>query len=196
MSDRRPAPSSPAESTLSLLERARAGDQAAIDALFARCFPPLVRWARGRLPQWARDMADTQDVVQEAVAQTFKHLETFDARGEGALQAYLRQAVMNRIRDHIRRAGRRPAAGGELDSQIADERPSPLEEAVGRQAVERYEVALARLTPTDRELVVASVELGYTFEQLAEATGRASPDAARKAARRALVKLAEEMARG
>lgn len=195
MDDRRPAPSSPAETTITLLERARAGDRAAIDALFARCLPPLSRWARGRLPHWARDLADTQDVVQEALVQTFKHLETFDARGEGALQAYLRQAVMNRIRDHIRRVGRRQVTEV-IDSHVEDDSPSPLEQAVGRQAVERYEAALARLSDTDRELIVASVELGYTFEQLAEATGRASPDAARKAAKRALVKLAEEMARG
>jgi len=188
-------PSRPSDSTTTLLERARAGDRAAIDALFVRCVPPLVRWARGRLPQWARDLADTQDVVQEAVLQTFKHLETFDARGEGALQAYLRQAVMNRIRDHIRRVGRRPVSAA-LDSQHEDDRPSPLEEAVGGEALERYEAALARLSAADRELIVASVELGYSYEQLAEATGRASPDAARKAARRALVKLAEEMERG
>ncbi len=67
---------------------------------------------------------------------------------------------------------------------------------MGHEAVERYEAALARLSDADRELIVASVELGYSYEQLAEATGRASPDAARKAARRALVKLAEEMERG
>ena len=183
------------DSTITLLERARAGDRAAIDALFARCVPPLRRWARGRLPQWARDMADTHDVVQDAVIQTFKRMDTFDARGEGALQAYLRQAVMNRIRDHIRRVGRRPATT-ELDTQHVDDSPSPLEQAVGQQAVERYEAALARLTDTDRELIVATVELGYNYEQLAEATGRRSADAARKAARRALVKLAEEMDRG
>lgn len=183
------------DATSTLLERARAGDRAAVDALFARCLPPLLRWSRGRLPQWARDLAETQDVVQDAVIQTFKHLETFDARGEGALQAYLRQAVMNRIRDHIRRVGRRPVAT-ELDSQHEHADPSPLEQAVGRETVERYEAALARLSDADRELIVASVELGYTPEQVAEATGRASADAARKAARRALVKLAEEMGRG
>jgi RNA polymerase sigma factor (sigma-70 family) len=129
------------------------------------------------------------------VLQTFRHIETFDARGEGALQAYLRQAVMNRIRDHIRRVRRRPVAT-ELDSHHEDDGPSPLEHAVGREAVERYEQALTRLSDADRELIVASVELGYSFEQLADATGRASSDAARKAARRALVKLAEEMERG
>lgn len=198
MSERRHSPASrfdAADSTSTLLERARAGDAAAAEQLFARCVPILRHWARGRLPGWARDLADTEDVVQEAVLQTFRHIETFDARGEGALQAYLRQAVMNRIRDHIRRVGRRPVAT-ELDSHHEDESPSPLEHAVGREAVERYERALARLSDVDRELIVASVELGYSFEQLAEATGRASADAARKAARRALVKLAEEMERG
>lgn len=190
-----PRSGSSADTTLTLLERARAGDRIAIDALFARCMPPLLRWSRGRLPKWARDLADTEDVVQEAVLQTFKHLATFDARGEGALQAYLRQAVMNRIRDHIRRVGRRPV-GTELDSHHEHADPSPLEQAVGRETVERYEAALARLSDTDRELVVASVELGYSPQQVADATGRASADAARRAARRALVKLAEEMGRG
>ena len=184
------------DSTASLLARARAGDSAAIDALFTRCWPVLRRWARGRLPGWARDLADTDDVVQEAVLQTLRHLDGFDARGEGALQAYLRQAVMNRIRDHIRRVGRRPTPTV-LDPQHRDDdRPSPLEQAVGREALERYEAALSRLSDADRALIVASVELGYSYDQLAEATGRASPDAARRAARRALVKLAEEMGHG
>jgi len=164
-----PQPS--ADSTLSLLERARAGDSAAIDALFARCIPPLQRWARGRLPNWARDMADTHDVVQDAVVQTFKRIETFDARGEGALQAYLRQAVMNRIRDHIRRVGRRPVTS-ELDTAHEDPGPSPLEQAVGQEAIDRYEAALARLSETDRELIVASIELGYNYERRLEITGR------------------------
>ena len=188
-------PARPPDTTATLLERARVGDRAAADALFARCWPPLLRWARRRLPTWARDLADTQDVVQEAVVQTFKHLDRIDARGEGALQAYLRQAVLNRIRDHIRRVGRRPPSTF-LDSHHEDVAPSPLERAVGREAVERYEAALTRLSDADRELIIASVELGYSSEQLAEATGRASPDAARKAAKRALVKLAEEMDRG
>lgn len=182
------------EATSTLLERARAGDQAAVEALFARCVPILRRFARGQLPTWARDGSDTEDVVQEAVLQTFKNLKTFEARGEGALQAYLRQAVMNRIRDHIRRVSRRPSAV-DLDSQQEDDSPSPLEEAVGREALARYEAALARLSDTDRELIIATVELGYSFEHLAEITDRASADAARRAARRALVKLAEEMGR-
>jgi DNA-directed RNA polymerase specialized sigma24 family protein len=45
------------------------------------------------------------------VFQAFRRIEAFEVRGEGALQAYLRQAVLNRIRMEIRRVGRRPAVG-------------------------------------------------------------------------------------
>src|SRR5205809_5818333 len=109
----------PAESSLDLLERARAGDQSALNTLMARHLPRLRRWASGRLPRWARDVADTQDLVQETLLQTFKRIDRFESRGDGALQAYLRQGVLNRIRDEYRRAGRRPAAEA-LDSQAPD----------------------------------------------------------------------------
>src|SRR5688500_19892281 len=53
------------DSTLNLLQRARAGDADALDALIGRFLPRLQRWATGRLPGWARDLADTHDLVQE-----------------------------------------------------------------------------------------------------------------------------------
>jgi RNA polymerase sigma-70 factor (ECF subfamily) len=66
---------------------------------------------------------------------------------------------------------------------------------VGRQATQRYEQALARLRPEEREAIIARVEMGYSYERLAEALNKPSPEAARKAARRALIRLAEEMKR-
>jgi RNA polymerase sigma-70 factor (ECF subfamily) len=183
------------ETTFQLLERVRAGDQAALDALFARYLVPLRRWATGRLPRRARDAADTQDLVQETLLQTFKRIEAFEPRREGALQAYLRQALMNRIRDELRRYQRRGPAGA-LDSQMPDDGPSPLEHAIGQQATAEYEQALARLRPEDREAVIARVEMGCSYEDLAQALGKPTPDAARKTAQRALLRLAVEMNRG
>lgn len=180
------------ESTVTLLDRARAGDADALNALIARFLPRLRRWATGRLPHWARDLADTHDLVQETVVQAFKRIEAFEVRGDGALQAYLRQVLLNRIRKEIRRAGRRPETAA-LDSQIGDEGPSPLEAAVGREAVERYEAALGRLRPQDREVIVGHVELGLTNEELAAALGRPTANAARMAVERALYRLAKEM---
>jgi RNA polymerase sigma-70 factor (ECF subfamily) len=183
------------DSTRDLIDRARRGDQSAVELLFTRHLRPMQRWASGRLPQWARDLADTDDLVQDALLQTFKRLGEFEPRGSGALQAYLRQAVVNRLRDELRRKGRRPDETDIDDKSIAAS-GTPLEHAIGREALDHYEAALRRLKPDDRELIVARVEMEYTYEELAQALGKPSPEAARKAAQRALVRLAEEMKRG
>ena len=185
----------PLESTQSLIERARLGEPEALEQLFARHRKPLARWASGRLPKWARDISDTEDLVQETLLQTFKKIGDFEPRRVGALQAYLRQAVLNRIREELRRKGRQPHET-DLDDVEVDSAESPLEQAIGREAVERYEQALARLKAEEREAIIARVEMGYTYEELAEALGKPTPDAARKAAQRALVRLAEELKRG
>lgn len=187
-----PPPDASWPSTLSLLTRARAGDAEAMNDLFARYLPPLRRWASGRLPRWARDLADTPDLVQETLVQVFKRIEGFEHRGEGAFQAYLRQAVMNRIRNELRSADQRPERVA-LDEHAADNQPSPLEQAIGAQGVERYERALQQLREDERELVVARVEMGLTYSELAAATGKPSADAARMAVVRALARLIEAM---
>lgn len=73
------------ESTIRLIERARAGDEAALSQLFARHLRPLQRWASGRLPKWARDVTDTDDLVQDTLLRAFKRIKAFDPRHAGAL---------------------------------------------------------------------------------------------------------------
>lgn len=180
--------------TSDLLDRARSGDEAALDELFRRHLAPLRRWARGRLPRWTRDLRDTEDLVQETLTQTLKHLPGFTPRHEGALQAYLRQAVMNRVRDEVRRTVRHPIPDGiGTHESFLDPGASPLEEVIGREAMDRYEAALQRLDPQEREAVIARVELQQSYQQIATALGKSSPDAARMTVTRALVRLAEEM---
>ena len=181
-----------AEPTERLLVRARAGEQQALDQLFERYLPPLRRWASGRLPRRARDISDTQDLVQETLLSALRRLQGFELRHPGALHGYLRQAVLNRIRDEFRRARRRPDSGPLRDDQSHPD-ASPLEEAIGRQMLERYEAALARLRPDEQEAVVARVEFGYSYDEIAAALDRPTRDAARMAVTRAIVKLAEEM---
>jgi RNA polymerase sigma factor (sigma-70 family) len=188
-------PTDPIDDTTTLLARARAGDEAAVEELFARHVPLLKKWASGKLPAWARDISDTSDLVQDTVMETFKRLDTFEPRGEGALQAYLRQAIVNRIRTHVTRAGRRPESVA-LESGMPADDTTPIEAAIGQQTVERYEAALARLRPEERDAIVTRVEFGLSFAEVAEVLGKPSPDAARMAVVRALMRLAEEMERG
>jgi RNA polymerase sigma-70 factor, ECF subfamily len=179
------------ESSIDLLTRLQAGDERALDALVARYRPRLVRWASGRLPAHARHLSDTQDLVQDTLVRAFRKIGGIEVRGEGALQAYLRQVLLNTIRMEIRKVKSRPA-GDDLEDVEAGE-PSPLEEAIGVQTLARYDAALSQLCPADRELVVAHVEFGMTNPELAAAFGKPSPNAARMALQRALLRIASEM---
>jgi RNA polymerase sigma factor (sigma-70 family) len=183
------------ESSFELLRRVREGDADALDRLIARHLDPLRRWASGRLPRWARDLADTQDLVQETLLHALKHLKTFQPQREGALQAYLRQAVANRIKDEIRRKQRQPGAET-LGESFPSDFPSPLAHAIGQEMIDRYEAALAELRNEEREAIVARIELGQSYEEIATALGKPSADAARMAVQRALVKLATQMIDG
>ena len=186
------APSESLESTSELIRRVREGDKDSLERLIQRHLAPLRRFVSGRLPRWARDLGDTDDLVQDTLLRTFSKLDAFEVRGSGALHAYLRQAVMNRLRDELRRKGRVPVLLDVNELELAGE-GSPLEETIGREAATRYVAALARLEPEEREMIIGRVEMEYSFAELADMLGKPTADAARKAARRALLRLAEEM---
>jgi len=182
-------------SSIELVQQARAGNREALDRLLARYLPPMRRWASGRLPRWARDLLDTDDMIQEILIKTLRNVEDFVPRSEGALAGYLRQALHNRIRDEMRNATRRPRRDA-LPEDRADIAASPLEAAIGSEAVARYEAALERLNDDDRELILARIEMDLGYEEIARITRRPTADAARMAIQRALLRLATEMDHG
>ena len=183
--------------TLGLLQRARHGDREALDVLFTRLLPSLRKWAHGRLQGEARDVADTADLVQQAMVGALRHLDRFEPRRRDALRAYLRQAIRNRVTDELRRSQRRPPHVPVDDDDVpAPLGASPLSLLLSAEQEQSYRRALAALRPEEQELVVARLELGYNYSQIALAAGRPSVDAARMAVRRALLRLAEEMGSG
>jgi RNA polymerase sigma-70 factor, ECF subfamily len=183
------------ETSMELLVGIRNGDAASLDRLLARHLPPLKRWASGRLPNWARDLNETQDLVQESVVRALKHLERFQPTAEGGLRAYFRRAVANRICDEVRRAQRR-GMQDELTERIEARTPSPLEEAIGREVEERYDRALAGLRPQERQALVARLEQNQSYQEIAQELGKPSVAAARVAVGRALARLEAGMKDG
>jgi RNA polymerase sigma-70 factor (ECF subfamily) len=180
------------EATIELLNRIKGGDDLARERLLERCIPALRRWARGRLPPGARGMLETADLVQDAVIACMRRLDVFEVRHQGALQAYFRQAVMNRILDIVRQQRRRPDQT-DLPDQMLDARPSPLDQAIGSENAARYEAAIHRLRPADREAIIGRVELQYSYEELAIVLDKPTAAAARVAVTRAMKRLAAEM---
>ena len=180
------------EPTVELVLKARGGDRMAVEALLQRCLPKLRRWAHGRLPAYAREGLDTGDLVQEAALHLLKRADDFEPQHVGAMQAYLRQSVINRIRDEIRRVGRRPVPV-ELVEEPPAESPSPLEMTIQKESYERYRRALERLSSRDRELIVARMEAQWSLADIAEQFRIATADAARMAVNRALKRLSGEL---
>jgi len=149
------------DTTFSLVVRARGGDRSALDELCVRYLPRLRRWAHGRLPAWSRQAIDTEDLVQQTLTKVALRIDKIEPRHEGAFQAYVRQALHRRILDEVDRAGGKVAEP--VGSARPSPAPSPLEQAIGSELLERYEEALSRLKPEDREAIIARVEMGLSW---------------------------------
>jgi RNA polymerase sigma factor (sigma-70 family) len=184
------------DSTIILLRRAREGDERARSALFERCAPCVARWAHGRMPGRLRGAQETADLVQDVLVGFLSRPDPYQLRNDGAFLAYLRMAVWRRLQSLLRT----PAAKAEhlrLDHEESPELPatdpSPIEQRVGAETVERYEAALAGLDERERTAVILRIDLRLSIAEIAEAMGFPSWDAARKFANRAVIKLTEKM---
>jgi RNA polymerase sigma-70 factor (ECF subfamily) len=182
------------ETTLTLLARARAGDLEALDALAARFLPRMRRWATGRLPGWARDLSNTDDIVQEALLATLKSLDGFEPRHDASFAVYLRQALTSRVLNEIRRVRRRPMVTA-LEEGVPPTVVPSAEQVPEWERRETYERALSRLSSEEREAIVGRLELGYSYRELAKAWEKPSADAARKTVERAALRMAAMLRR-
>lgn len=190
-----PEPDSPAPDlllTTKLLLQAKQGNAAALEVLMTRYLPRLYRWASGRLPMHARSLMDTGDLVHETLLKAIQTLDDFEVRGPGGFQAYIRQAIHNRIRDQLRWAKRR-AGSEEASENMVDQDHSPLEKAIGADLFERYEKARDRLQKDEQLFLHLRIELDFSYEEIAAIMNRPSRDAARIGVQRSLRKLAEIM---
>jgi RNA polymerase sigma factor (sigma-70 family) len=177
------------ESTATLLRRVQSGDNSARERLCAIYLPVLRRWAQGQMPRNNRDLVDTNDLTQITLMRVLGHLDRFESRHEGAFLCYLRETLISAIRDEIRRSARR-GGGAHDDLEVLDWNTA-VSEAVGAETMAQYEQALARLDAEDREAVLLRFEFGFSFAEIAAATEKPSPDAARMAVKRALAALAD-----
>lgn len=183
------------DSTIQLLQSVRDGSADALERLISRYLPRLRTWTHRRLPAWARHFSDTEDLVQETALRTIRNLHTFEMRDNASLRAYMKRAVQNRVRDELKRALRHPQGDLLLAGDTETDSPSPADQAIARENLRRCRIALARLRPADRDLILAAASGVRNPVALAARTGRPSGAAARVALARALTRLKDEVNR-
>jgi RNA polymerase sigma-70 factor (ECF subfamily) len=180
------------DSTLALVTRAREGDRVALERIVERHQVALERFTHGRVPGSARGLVDTVDIVQVAMTRAIARLADIDLAVPGSLLSYLRTTVLNQIRDEIRRARRRP-----LTTALHDQFPAldqdPLEAVISAQQLERYDLALLQLPADQLEAFLMRIEMGCSYQEIADALGRPSAEAARMFVRRAIRALTETL---
>ena len=145
------------------------------------------------MPPAARSALQTHDLVNDTLIRVLEGLPSFKPRHEGAFQGYVRTALgtasatslanTSARERHIRSTARSP------DMSI-----SPLDLAIGQETFDRYEAALNRLRPEEKDLIIARIEMGLPHIEIAAMFDKPSVAAVHMALSRALVKLAEEMA--
>jgi RNA polymerase sigma-70 factor (ECF subfamily) len=148
-----------------LVERARAGDEAALGKLVERHHPAAFRVAVSML----RDDDAAQDVVQDAFIKAFRALPGF--RGDAAFRTWILTITANEARGAFRKRGRRK------ESNLDDVGPVPADEkGLDEQVVLAQEAARARslleeLPEKQKLSVLLRIEEGLSFREIGEIIG-------------------------
>lgn len=183
-----------AQTSIDLLERARAGSDEALGALLQRCERKLVALVRLRLGPSLRRELDSSDLVQSTLVKAISHFGEFAGEDRGSLMAWLARIAENEIRDQVDFQHRQrrdvdaavPLDAGSID--VAARVRSALSEAVANEEAERLGAALETLEPDHREVIVLRKLEELSFKEVAARMGR-SEDACRMLLARAMVAL-------
>ena len=152
---------------LDLIARWKAGDERAATALVERHAEAIARFAAS---VGARE--DVEDLVQETFVRAFGSLDSF--RGESSLRTWLftiaRRLLLDRRRSERRRGGGSKNAVDVKDSDAVTEYDA-LDGVVADETERRMREAVARLTPTQREVFTLRISEGMSYREIAEAVG-------------------------
>jgi RNA polymerase sigma-70 factor, ECF subfamily len=183
-----------------LLARIRAGDAAAFERLFGRHRAYLMRMVELRMDARLRQRVDPSDVVQETHIEAARRLDQYIENPEMPFRLWIRQIARDRLLMAWRRhgeAGRR-ALGREMplpdqtSLQVAHRvlagGPSPSQQMVRDELIQRVREAVAALPERDREILIMRNLEGLSNKEVAEALGL-EPAATSKRYGRALLRL-------
>ena len=186
--------------TRCLLERGRAGDQAAFDELFRRHRGFVRQVIDLRLDDRLRARIDASDVVQETHMEAFRRLDDYLKRQPMPFRLWLRKTACERLlmaqRRHLgakRRSVRREVPISEnssfhLAAPFLAKGSTPSHHIGRRELVQIVRQAIGRLADADREILIMR-NLEQLSNQEVAAALEIEPVAASQRYGRALLKL-------
>ena len=150
---------------LDLIARWRQGDERAATLLVQRHADALARFVAS-VDGGTR--ADVEELVQDTFVRAFTSLDGF--RGDSSLRTWLFTIARRLLLDR-RRSERRRGTQVEVQDEDAMTDYDPLDAVVADETERRLRDAVARLTPTQREVFTLRVSEGLSYKEIADAVG-------------------------
>jgi RNA polymerase sigma-70 factor (ECF subfamily) len=173
-----------------LVRQAQTGDRAAFDALAALHRGALEGLFRRRLGAELKRHIDVGDLVQETMLRAFGALERYRHDGEESFARWLRGIGLKVLLEAIRQKGRHRHIA--LDFEVSSGEPSPSRRAQRQERRERFEKAIASLSPEHRTALRLVRLEGLSVTEAARRMDR-SPNAVSHLLIRGLEKLRENL---
>jgi RNA polymerase sigma-70 factor (ECF subfamily) len=148
-----------------LLDRARAGDQAAFGELVRLHREAVYRFAA----RWLGDADLALDVAQDVFVRAFSGLKHY--RGESRFRTWLFSITLNAARSVARRRKRRGEVRLDTGADFPDLRTPPDTKAGRAEAFARAAAELATLPEKQRGAVTLRVYEGLSFREIGEIIG-------------------------
>jgi RNA polymerase sigma-70 factor, ECF subfamily len=116
------------------------------------------------------DAVEAQDLVQESFAKAYTHLDRFDPSYR--LSTWLHRITLNTCRDHLKSARRRERVSStDVVSERPDDAPRPDDVLADQDLSERVRIALGRLRPAYREVLVLKDLSDMSYADIKRMTG-------------------------
>jgi len=142
----------------------KCGSPQALAQIYGKYVDSLLTLAAGLLD----DAHEAEDVVQDVFVAFARSANGFTLRGN--LKAYLTTAVVNRVRDRIRRQRKRPMPR-EAEAPVPSKARGPEEQLVFSEYAGRLSAALEQLPQEQREAIVLRLKANMKFKDIARLQG-------------------------
>jgi RNA polymerase sigma-70 factor (ECF subfamily) len=173
-----------------IVTRVQAGEGELFELIFDRHYTRIERYVRGLgLPE-----GDLEDLVAETFTRAFARIRSFDAASGTRYISYLYAIARNLSTDRVRERMRAPESLFLEDAQVAEipdesEQASPLAALLKREQLDRIHTALARLAPSDQEIIALSYERDLSCKEIMEVMQKPSVTAVTTHLYKAMKKL-------
>lgn len=174
-----------------LVDRAVAGEPAAIEELIGRILPVVVRYCRSRVSAGSPVLATADDIAQEACLAVLTALPSFRREGKPFL-AFVFGIAAHKVADAHRTAARTRSTPVAEVPDTASTEGGPDQYLAATSAAALVDELLDHLPDVQREILRLRVVAGLSAEETAAALGMTT-GAVRVAQHRALAKLRQRL---